>query len=53
MAIKDFYNVSPDDLKPGDVMVCTLVVHMEHHIPVGEDKPDSGYTGQGSGQSKS
>lgn len=32
MSIVDFYNVRPDELKPGDVLVCTVTLHVSHHI---------------------
>lgn len=28
MPIKDFYNTSPNDLEPGDVLVATLTLHV-------------------------
>lgn len=28
--IVDFYNVRPDELEPGDVMVCTVTLHITH-----------------------
>ena len=29
--IKNFYTVSPQDLKPGDVLVATVTLHVQHH----------------------
>lgn len=28
--IVNFYNVAPHQLKPGDVLVCTVTLHMRH-----------------------
>ncbi len=30
MQVVDFYNTSPDDLKPGDVLVATVTLHISH-----------------------
>ena len=29
--IKNFYTVRPDELKPGDVLVCTVTLHVGYH----------------------
>lgn len=31
MSIKDFYMTSPSDLEPGDVLVCTVTLHVGYH----------------------
>jgi len=30
MTIKNFYNVSPDEVEPGDVFICTIAVHITY-----------------------
>ena len=32
MRIVDFYNVRPDELKPGDVLVCTVTLHVVNRL---------------------
>lgn len=29
--VVDFYNVRPHELRPGDVLVCTVTLHVTHH----------------------
>ena len=36
--VVSFYNVSPDDLKCGDVLVCTVTLHVGWHMD-SEGKP--------------
>jgi hypothetical protein len=31
MPIKNFYTVRPDELQPGDVLVCTVTLHVGYH----------------------
>jgi hypothetical protein len=38
MQIKDFYNVRPDELEPGDVLVCTVTLHVSYRRD-GDGKP--------------
>lgn len=36
--IKDFMEVRPNELKPGDVLVCQVTLHVTHHTDE-NDKP--------------
>lgn len=34
--VKDFYTTRPDELKPGDVLVCVVTLHVMYHTKKGK-----------------